>query len=173
MHHPLLEIWNETITDDILLDSQTLRAAVEVMAQTFTAGTLSNGERANYISEFLAYVDLIFYHSRQKNTARINAIDMALNKEVSPYTYAKLAAIACNRRRIFKTKTGSYGIGPACMRKGDIVVVLYGGHTPYILRPWDNRYLFLGQAYVHRIMDGKLVHDMRAGKIQEKVFCLM
>lgn len=59
------------------------------------------------------------------------------------------------------------------MRTGDIVVVLYGGETPFVLRPRGDEFLLLGPAYVHSIMDGQLVEELEAGKREERVFCLI
>lgn len=41
----------------------------------------------------------------------------------------------CSCRRFFWMQNGTFGLGPQCMRQGDIVVVLYGGNAPYLIRP--------------------------------------
>lgn len=41
---------------------------------------------------------------------------------------------ACVGRRFFLTAAGRMGLGPATMRVGDVVVVLYGGRFPFVLR---------------------------------------
>ena len=48
---------------------------------------------------------------------------------------------------------------------GDCVCVLFGGDTPFILRPKDNsEWQFIAEAYVHGIMDGEaLAHHDRQG----------
>ena len=68
---------------------------------------------------------------------------------------------------------GTFGIRPACMREGDIVVVLFGGQSPYILRPHDDAYLLVGQAYVDELMWGHLVDETEAGKVHAQEFCLV
>jgi hypothetical protein len=80
---------------------------------------------------------------------------------------------ACMQRRMFWTEKSSYGIGPHCMRSGDVVVVLYGGNTPYVLRPRGDRYIFMGQAYVDEIMHGELFHGSGICAPQEQIFCLI
>jgi hypothetical protein len=40
------------------------------------------------------------------------------------------AEAVCLGRKFFFTTRGTLGIGPACMRGGDIVVVLFGRDTP-------------------------------------------
>jgi hypothetical protein len=83
------------------------------------------------------------------------------------------AEIVCTGRRFFHTADGHFGLGPACMREGDIVAVLFGGHAPYVLRPCGRSYIYMGQAYVDEIMDGQLVDQMEAGWIPEKEFFLV
>ncbi|EWG35981.1 hypothetical protein FVEG_00158 [Fusarium verticillioides 7600] len=83
--------------------------------------------------------------------------------------------------KIFFTGTGYVGFGPRCMRPGDIVCVLFGGRTPYVLRPTAvaDEYLFLGAAYVHELMDGEAIDAWEKGKrtesqeVQEKLFKLL
>lgn len=59
------------------------------------------------------------------------------------------------------------------MQTGDVAVVLYGGNTPYILRPSGDEFLFMGQAYVDNIMEGEVMHSLRAGRLHEQTFCLV
>jgi hypothetical protein len=72
-------------------------------------------------------------------------------------------------RKFFRTKGGYMGLGPKGMRVGDIVFVLDGGNTPFLLRPKGQRiipeqdardiYELVGDCYVHGIMDGEAVGD--------------
>jgi hypothetical protein len=87
--------------------------------------------------------------------------------------FQKDAHYVCEQRRMFWTEKGSYGLGPHCMRTGDIVVVLYGGNTPYVLRPRGEEYIFMGQAYVDEIMHGELFHGSAADMLQEQFFSLI
>jgi hypothetical protein len=61
----------------------------------------------------------------------------------------------CVKRRVLVTKTGYIGVGPKLTRAGDHVVVLYGGRTPFVLRPHQNEYRLVGECYVHGVMDGE------------------
>ncbi|KAG4293606.1 hypothetical protein FPRO06_00191 [Fusarium proliferatum] len=72
--------------------------------------------------------------------------------------------------RIFVTETGYVGFGPRCMRPGDVVCVLFGGRTPYVMRPTaaPDEYLFLGPAYAHGLMDGGAIDAWEEGKQSEK-----
>lgn len=56
-------------------------------------------------------------------------------------------------RRRFSTETRYFGLGPAEMIVGDLVVVLYGGRFPFVLRPTvDEKYSLVGYAHVSGIL---------------------
>jgi len=52
-------------------------------------------------------------------------------------------------RRVFITSDGFIGIGPFAMEEGDMVVILFRGAVPYILRPRGVQYLLVGECYVY------------------------
>jgi hypothetical protein len=64
-------------------------------------------------------------------------------------------------RCLFITATGNLGWEPATMASDDVVVMLFGGNVPYLLRPLKNgQWRFIGECYVHGIMRGEVVqHD--------------
>ncbi|KAF5003607.1 hypothetical protein FDECE_9862 [Fusarium decemcellulare] len=68
-----------------------------------------------------------------------------------------------SHRRGFVTKNRWMGLGPRVAQPGDIVAILFGGKVPYILRPVDDHYLFVGECYVHGIMQGELVSQCQRG----------
>ncbi|KAH8653956.1 heterokaryon incompatibility protein-domain-containing protein [Tricladium varicosporioides] len=73
----------------------------------------------------------------------------------------------------FLTKSGLMGIGPRAMETGDIVAVLYGGQTPYILRPVAaDHFLFVGACYVEGIMSGEAINMVEGGKLEAESFTL-
>jgi hypothetical protein len=60
-------------------------------------------------------------------------------------------------RRLFRTKKGYLGLGAHGLAKGDKVCVVAGGAVPLLLRPrtTGQGYEFIGDAYVHGVMDGE------------------
>ena len=53
---------------------------------------------------------------------------------------------------------GRIGLGPAETREGDIVVVIFGGSVPFVLRPREGGgYHLVGEAFVHGGMDGEMM----------------
>lgn len=63
-------------------------------------------------------------------------------------------------RRLFVTRRGYMGLGPAAAQVGDEVCVLLGGQVLYTLRGRDdNQFEFVGECYMHGMMDGHACED--------------
>ncbi|KAK5171957.1 uncharacterized protein LTR77_003594 [Saxophila tyrrhenica] len=81
--------------------------------------------------------------------------------------------MACVNRRAFRTASGYVGLGPQVMREGDLVVILIGCETPYVLRPHVNgTYRLLGHCYVYGVMDGEAMREHRRRWDADQVFRL-
>lgn len=72
--------------------------------------------------------------------------------------------IASHERRLIKTETGRLGIAPRRTQEGDVIAILAGSDTPFVLRPQqtddaaeltDQTYSLIGNAYIHSIMWGE------------------
>ncbi|QIW97251.1 hypothetical protein AMS68_002769 [Peltaster fructicola] len=72
---------------------------------------------------------------------------------------------ACAANRSFCTIADKYiGIVPLNTESGDIIVIALGATVPWVLRPLvkagqaeEGKYLFVGECYVHGLMDGELI----------------
>ncbi len=73
-------------------------------------------------------------------------------------------------RRTMRTDSGSLGSGPEELEVGNLVCVLFGCSVPVILRRVDDHYIFIGECYVHEIMQGQLVEALNRGDVSEQVF---
>lgn len=102
----------------------------------------------------------------------------AVEKEGSTYATER-ALCSMNAflgRRVFRCEDGKLGLGPAAMRPGDVVVVLFGGIVPYVLRPLDaaddsgegQKWAFVGECIVPPIMQGQAVEE--AGLLAEGTY---
>ena len=82
----------------------------------------------------------------------------------------------CRYRNFFITDRGLMGIGPATTKIGDRVAILSGGRLPFILREIGEqsvsktgtslsntsealKYHFLGESYIHGLMDGEAAKE--------------
>ena len=61
--------------------------------------------------------------------------------------------------RIFLTADGYAGIGPPLMEEKDVLCLIYGAITPFLLRPAHDRetYSLVGECYVHGLMNGEAI----------------
>lgn len=69
-----------------------------------------------------------------------------------------LVHMSCNGTRIARTGRGLIGTVPRSARAGDLVCVLYGGQTPFVLRQdpsGEALYRLVGDCYVHGLMNGE------------------
>ena len=81
------------------------------------------------------------------------------------------SANGASKNRIFaKTNRGYYVLGPKVMQPGDVVCVLFGGKVPFCLRPLGDRYLLVGECYVHGLMNGEAMKMMNRQELLEEVF---
>lgn len=72
------------------------------------------------------------------------------------------------------TRKGYIGLGPGLVQKGDSIVVLLGGSTPYAIRPnGTSKYELLGESYVHGIMFGEALQAHVDAKKEFEAFCLV
>ena len=92
-------------------------------------------------------------------SAFVQNFDSLLNKELaieqSPLLMASAGIV--HNRRFLSTGKGYIGLGPHDSKVGDVVCVLLGGETPFILRKNESFYQFVGEAYVHGIMNGEVI----------------
>lgn len=93
----------------------------------------------------------------------------AVEKEGSTYATER-ALCSMNAflgRRVFRCEDGKLGLGPAAMRPGDVIVVLFGGIVPYVLRPLEGdgdggdaqKWTFVGECIIPTIMQGQAVEE--------------
>ena len=165
-YHQVMEVyeginWNDPMSD----------VTLPVIARTLTLGESATYRRLNKIDDesSCAHYEAFRHCLEWYRDPKADYDDLSGDA----LQYHDTVRLRCNNLRFFWTSNKDYGIGPACMREGDVVVVFYGGGTPCVLRPKGDRYLLLGTAYVDSIMNGELVKEVEEGKRQEQEFCLI
>jgi hypothetical protein len=71
--------------------------------------------------------------------------------------YCEQLQVVAQGRRPLLASSCYLGIGPRETEQGDLVFILHGADTPYILRrhSQDKTLRLIGEAYVHGVMDGE------------------
>lgn len=80
-----------------------------------------------------------------------------LAKDGDAFKWSHEATLATRYRRFGITGKGYYLVGPDAMLEGDVVVILYGGRTPFLLRRrrGNDAWGFVGECYAHGLMTGE------------------
>jgi hypothetical protein len=60
-----------------------------------------------------------------------------------------------NKKLLFITRTGYFGLGPLALEEGDMVCVLPGCMVPLLLRKRDYCHVLVGECVVWGLMDGE------------------
>jgi len=147
------------------------------LATTLIAGIAHGGKPADHhtVTNFQALEKLIDELETLPFPSWLSRVDPPTNEgeNLLLWAYLKVMLRRCDERRLFTTQAAMAGLGPRTMRNGDFVVILYGGKWPFVLRPQDDKYRFVGQCYVHGIMHGEAVERYRAEGPPDFVFELV
>ncbi|KAK5657875.1 hypothetical protein OQA88_2423 [Cercophora sp. LCS_1] len=65
-------------------------------------------------------------------------------------------------RTFARSQAGYYALCPPATRRGDKLCLLFGGKTMFCLRPDGDEYRFVGECYVHGLMDGEALEKETA-----------
>lgn len=165
--------WLISVRDTVLRHCNVASQEELFLATAFTlvASATWVGRRAQS-SDLQVLLDYFKSLTSNENDGALDGVRITkgLNSGKMKLMYENSATYLCLDRRFFVTESGRVGIGPRCMQPGDIVVVLRGGRTPFILRKKGDGYWLLGTAYVHGIMDGEAVQLHKARGGSEEVF---
>lgn len=88
-------------------------------------------------------------------------ISKEMDSDMMATTYSYQSCMSYNyMARPILSKQGFVGLAPATAEPGDVIVLLFGGSTPFILRPRasdQGGYFVIGESYVYGIMDGEFL----------------
>ena len=141
------------------------------IASTLTAGQAKSGKEAQP-DDLQVLVEYIESLAIRKDDIKSDGVSIRphFNKEQIRVAFGSANDYLCQDRRFFVTAAGRTGLGPRCMQPEDVVVVLRGGFSPFILRKKADSYWLIGEAYVHGIMYGEAVQLDRSRGGSEMVF---
>ena len=77
-------------------------------------------------------------------------------------------------RRLITTEKGYIGVALNKSRQGDLIVIALGSSVPFVLRPKEHgdTYAFVGEAYIHGIMEGQAMEWLESGKCSVGEFAI-
>ncbi|EFQ25166.1 heterokaryon incompatibility protein [Colletotrichum graminicola] len=181
--HPFLDIWHRASSNNCYVLSASADHpynGISEMGLTLTAGftdvyelvgDLGREDLTRFRADFLTYIRQLFDKAGKKPET-FNPLDIRLsNGDATRFRIA--ASRSCDQRRVFETTAGFYGLAPACAREGDVVVLLYGGPVPFVLRQVAEGWVLLGDGFVGPLMPEMAVGSVRERFSHEEVFVLV
>ncbi|WYZ43182.1 hypothetical protein EsH8_VI_000881 [Colletotrichum jinshuiense] len=182
--HPFLDLWNRAASNTsypLYPSAEDSLTAILEMAVTLTAGfndvydliveLESSDEREQFYADYLTYVHKLFDTAGLKSQT-FDPLDIALSDGTAS-RFRVAASRSCDQRRVFETAGGFYGLAPACAREGDMIVLLYGGPIPFVLRKAEDGWLLLGDSFVGPLMPESADEDIRKKFGDEEAFMLV
>jgi hypothetical protein len=171
-NHLLLKLWLNQRTRVSAL-YRTTEALFKAFASTFVLGYRINygpEYRKRLIPDFSAYTNHLGKLVSQDFSPYPELQHDTSNGEWKNYLHE---AHSMSYRRAFITMTkGNMGLAPNAAQPGDVVCIFFGCKVPYILRPVGEHYLFIGDAYIHDIMDGEAMEQVHTGELEKRTFVI-
>lgn len=175
-------LWSEVI----LRASRTRKhiiSALTTMAFTLTAGRYTSKEgshqrnnptieeKERHLHSFLSFMTSCYGSDIHPTVLRHYNNTTEWRSFSQLFSYSTRSPV----RRAFWTENGLLGLGPACLREHDIVVMFYGSPLPHILRPQkkEEEYLYLGVAWIENLTPAKVEEYLSSGVFEEAEFCLI
>ncbi|KAI0454258.1 heterokaryon incompatibility protein-domain-containing protein [Xylaria acuta] len=157
--HPIVKFWEREKRQPTTYP--TGETNLDAFSLVMTTGLGQNLRKASenmdvFKANFAAYLRQLSCYSIHDPTAYRPAI--GVEKAGNWFDYEDLVRHKCRNRYLLRTRKGYLGLGPAC-RVGDLVCILFGGEVPFILRRKKGYFQFVGDAYVHGIMEGETMKN--------------
>lgn len=97
-----------------------------------------------------------YYISGTRKGRRSSLLEEVDNLDGAMHSASQTLTLGPTRGRVLVTTTNGYvGLAPYGTREGDLVFMILGADVPFVLRPYDDGYELIGEAYVQGIMAGE------------------
>lgn len=122
---------------------------------------------------------------KSSRTDSMNLDDDSNERHHRPGLYDTNLALPCHDPCFFISSDGLLGLCPSGARKDDLIVILYGGPVPYLLRELPREtadesmhhssgcYEFVGECFVKDRMEGRIIEEQRRMNVDPEVFTLL
>lgn len=121
---------------------------------------ITAGQQASHLASYLV---------QSVPNEDISARVQAMAREGQASYFMENAEPVCTNRKLFRTQKGYFGMGPGTVATDDVVCILLGGVTPFILRSRSECWELVGECYVHGVMGGEAT-DIFGSEKMKKVF---
>jgi hypothetical protein len=84
--------------------------------------------------------------------ANPRSFEISGEENMAIFIFRRRAEPACHGRSLFITRNGRMGLGPPNSKPGDVICILKGASTPFVLRRSGHTFSLVGECYVDGIM---------------------
>ncbi|KAK4064350.1 hypothetical protein Trihar35433_7867 [Trichoderma harzianum] len=165
-NRPVVEqIWQDLVANEDAATQYPPEDKVEAFSLTLVANAAQADQKPSELADehrqgFRGYC--------AKFGCTIQDVGVEVAKSES-WRFERGAAWAAHNRRVFRTKTGYYGLAHRLIREGDVCCVFPGLRVPFVLRPVGRNggglaYKLVGDAYVHGVMRGEALTMLKGGE---------
>ena len=102
----------------------------------------------------------------------LQSLDTTHETQDAPVAMNRISHRLQPSSRFFVTSDKKIGLGPGHLGAGDVVSVIFGGRTPFALRPSGDVHHLLGPCLIQHYMGGIAIDLLAEGKLQEQSFTL-
>jgi hypothetical protein len=86
------------------------------------------------------------------------------------HEWVRAATGASVNRKFGRTECGRYVLGPAIMKEGDTICILFGGKMPFVLRSVGSSCRLVGECYCHGLMKDEIAGMLDRSETVQTVF---
>ncbi|KZM28550.1 uncharacterized protein EKO05_0005580 [Ascochyta rabiei] len=94
-------------------------------------------------------------HSDGSKVASILLTTLTGGGKIKDDRWAPTIRNIMRQRRLFVSQDGRLGIGPKAAQPGDVIFIISGCNFPIVLRPREDKFAVVGEAYIHGHMSGE------------------
>ena len=142
-HHLIKEWWEEAI-----------QVAVARIARS--PGSTTNLDAFEAMRRDLSICKHGYFISNGQRGRRNSLLDELDVSDETLHSASQTLTLGPTRGRVlFTSTTGYVGLVPYGTREGDLIFIALGAYVPFVLRPYDDGFELIGEAYVQGIMDGE------------------
>ncbi|KAK3717412.1 hypothetical protein LTR37_005801 [Vermiconidia calcicola] len=99
-----------------------------------------------------------YYMTPSQKLRRNSLLEELDTSDQVSHSASQTMTLGPTRGRVFFTSsTGYIGIAPYGTREGDLIFVVLGADVPFVLRPLEDGYCLIGEAYVQGAMNGEVL----------------
>jgi hypothetical protein len=127
--------------------------------------------KVQHHEEFAAYRHLV--RSAAKSDLRQTLNDVSSPKEQTFPRNFLHRIYYCAGLRLVLTESNRFGLAPHITQPGDSCCIFPGVSVPMILRPTaQGKYNLIGESYIHGVMAGEAMEQLKEGKFKEEIIVI-